>query len=182
MGTAQAGEIQGKVHRAVNLARLLSKADTLATCVVDNPPSLKQYVAKEIAVTPWLELTQERIRQFAEATGDHQWIHLDEERARVDSPYGTTVAHGFLILSLASYFLKEAVEIRRGVRFAINYGLNRVRFPAAVRPNSRIRARVTLLSLKELPDSIEAIYSISIESEGTSKPNCVAEWILRYYV
>jgi acyl dehydratase len=153
----------------------------LAICVLDNPSALKQFVAKEMAVTPWLELSQERIQQFAEATGDHQWIHLDEQRARAESPHGTTIAHGFLILSLISYFLKQALEIRHGVRFAINYGLNRVRFPAAVRANSRIRARISLLSLKELPDSIEAIYSISIESEGATKPNCVAEWVLRYY-
>ena len=153
----------------------------MPTCVVENPLSLKDLVGKEFAVTPWLELTQDSIQHFAETTGDRQWIHVDPERAKMESPYGTTIAHGFLILSLASYFLKQSIEIRHGVRLAINYGLNRVRFPAAVRAKSRIRARVTLLSLKELPDSVEAIYSVSIESEGAAKPSCVAEWILRYY-
>ena len=138
-------------------------------------------MGKEIALTPWLELTQERIQDFAETTGDEQWIHVDPERAKLESSYGTTIAHGFLVLSLTSYFLKQALEIRHGVRLAINYGLNRVRFPAAVPANSKIRACVTLLNLKEFPDCIEAIYSVSIETDGAAKPGCVAEWILRYY-
>jgi acyl dehydratase len=153
----------------------------VSTCVVETPPSLRDLVGKEIAVMPWFELTQERIRKFAEITEDQQWIHIDEERARVESPYGSTIAHGFLVLSLASYFLKQAIEIRHGVRLAVNYGLNRVRFPAPVRADSKIRARVTLLVLKELPGCVEAIYSVFIEGEGAAKPSCVAEWILRYY-
>jgi acyl dehydratase len=142
---------------------------------------LRDLLGKELAVTPWFELTRERIRKFAEVTEDQQWIHVDKERASLESPYGSTVAHGFLVLSLASYFLKHAIEIRHGVRFAINYGLNRVRFPAPVRADSKIRARVTLLALKELPDCVEATYSVSIEGEGATKPSCVAEWVLRYY-
>jgi acyl dehydratase len=155
--------------------------DALAICVVDNPRLLKQFVSKEIAVTPWFELTQDRIQRFAEVTEDHQWIHLDEERARWESPYGATIAHGFLVLSLTSYFLKQAIEIRQGVRLAINYGLNRVRFPAPVRVKSEIRARVSVLSVRELADCMEAIYSVSIETEGAAKPSCVAECVLRYY-
>jgi acyl dehydratase len=153
----------------------------LPTCVVENPLSLKQFAGKEIAVTPWFEVTQDRIRQFAEVTEDRQWIHVDAERARLESPYGTTIAHGFLTLSLASHFIKQAVEIRHGVTWAINYGLNRVRFPAAVRANAKIRARVTLLNVNELPDSVETIYSVSIETEGATKPSCVAECVIRYY-
>jgi len=153
----------------------------LPTCIVETLASLRDLAGKEIAVTPWFELTQDRIRKFAEITEDQQWIHVDEERARLESPYRSTIAHGFLLLSLASYFLKQAIEIRHGVRLAINYGLNRVRFPAPVRTNSRIRARVTLLTLKELPDCVEATYAVSIEGEGAAKPACVAEWILRYY-
>jgi len=126
-------------------------------------------------------MTQDRIRQFAEVTEDRQWIHVDAQRARLKSPYGTTIAHGFLTLSLASHFIKQAVEIRHGVTWAINYGLNRVRFPAAVRANAKIRARVTLLNVNELPDSLEAIYSVSIETEGATKPSCVAECVIRYY-
>jgi acyl dehydratase len=153
----------------------------LPTCVVENPLSLKQFAGKVIAVTPWFEVTQDRIRQFAEVTEDRQWIHVDAERARLESPYGTTIAHGFLTLSLASHFIKQAVEIRHGVTWAINYGLNRVRFPAAVRANANIRARVMLLNVNELANSIEAIYSVSIETEGATKPSCVAECVIRYY-
>jgi acyl dehydratase len=153
----------------------------LPPCVVENPLSLREFTGQEIAVTPWFELTQGRIRQFAEITEDRQWIHVDQERARFESLYGATIAHGFLILSLSSYFVKQAIEIRHGVRLAINYGLNRVRFPAPVRANSNIRARVALMHVKELPSSIEATYSVSIETEEATKPSCVAEWVIRYY-
>jgi acyl dehydratase len=149
--------------------------------VVENPLSLKEFIGKEIGVTPLFTVTQERINQFAAATEDRQWIHVDPERARVESPYGAPIAHGFLTLSLASHFLKQAIEIRHGVRMAINYGLNRVRFPFAVRAGSKIRGRVALLSLRELADCVEAIYSVSIEVEGGEKPSCVAECIVRYY-
>ena len=150
-------------------------------CVVETPASLKEFLGREIAITPFLAITQDRIRQFAELTEDRQWIHVDPERARAESPYGATIAHGFLTLSLVSYFVKQAVEIRGGVRLAVNYGLNRVRFPAAVRANSNIRARVALLSLEELPAAVEVVYSVSIETEGAAKPCCVAEFIVRYY-
>jgi acyl dehydratase len=149
--------------------------------VVETPRALKDFVGREIAVTDWFTVSQDRIRQFAEATEDHQWIHLDRERAKRESPYGTTIAHGFLTLSLISQFMKQAVEVRGGVRMSINYGVNKVRFPAAVPADSQIRARVSLQSLKELPDSIEAIFSVSIEGQGNSKPCCVAETIARYY-
>jgi acyl dehydratase len=149
--------------------------------VVETPRSLKDFVGREIAVTDWFTVSQDRIRQFAEATGDHQWIHLDRERAKRESPYGTTIAHGFLTLSLISQFMKQALEVRGGVGMSINYGVNKVRFPAAVPADSQIRARVSLQSLKELPDSIEAIFSVSIEGQGADKPCCVAETIARYY-
>lgn len=153
----------------------------MAPIAVENLQSLKSFVGREIGVTDWLTLTQERIQQFAEATEDRQWIHLDRERAQKESPYGATIAHGFLTLSLLSYFLEQAIEIRGGIRMGINYGLNRVRFPAAVRTGSRVRARVSLQSLKDLPDCVEAVFSISVECEGTEKPSCAAEWIVRYY-
>lgn len=153
----------------------------MAPIAVENLQSLKSFVGREIGVTDWLALTQERIRQFGEATEDRQWIHVDHQRAQKESPYGATIAHGFLTLSLLSYFLKQAIEIRGGVRMGINYGLNRVRFPSAVRAGSRIRARVSLESWKELPDCVEAVYSISVECESREKPCCAAEWIVRYY-
>jgi acyl dehydratase len=148
---------------------------------VENPQSLKSFVGREIAVTDWLTVTQDRIRQFAETTEDRQWIHVDCERAKKESPYGAPIAHGFLTLSLLSYFLQQAVQIRGGVRMGINYGLNRVRFPSAVRAGSRIRARVSLETLKELPGCLEAVFSISVECEGAEKTCCAAEWIVRYY-
>ena len=149
--------------------------------VVSNPQSLKELVGREIGVTEWFRIAQERIALFAEATEDRHWIHLDQARASKESPYGTTIAHGFLTLSLLSHFLKTAIQIQSGVRFAVNYGLNRVRFPATVCADSRIRARVVLLALKELSDSVEATYSVTMEREQSEKPACVADWIVRYY-
>jgi acyl dehydratase len=149
--------------------------------VVEDVLSLKDYTGRDIAVTDWLLMTQERIDRFAEATDDRQWIHIDSERAQKESPYGATIAHGFLTLSLLSHFMKQAIHIRSGVRMAVNYGLNRVRFPSAVRAGSKIRARVTIMQLKELPDSFEATYSITIECEDSAKPCCVAEWVVRYF-
>jgi len=149
--------------------------------VLDDLRSLKEFVGREIGVTGWLSLTQKRIEQFAEATEDRQWIHLDRERARRESPYGTTIAHGFLTLSLVSYFVREAIQIRGGVRMAVNYGLNRVRFPSPVRSDSKIRARVALLTLKELSDAVQVTYGVTMENEDAEKPCCVAEWMVRYY-
>jgi acyl dehydratase len=154
----------------------------MAALVLDSPQSLKNLVGKEIGVTDWFRVTPERIAQFAEATEDRQWIHVDRARASKESPYGTTIAHGFLTLSLMSHLMSTAVQIQGSIRLAVNYGLNRVRFPAAVRADSRIRARVALLALKELSDSVAATYAVTMESEGSDKPSCVAEWIVRYYL
>jgi acyl dehydratase len=137
-------------------------------------------VGREIAVSEWLEITQERIDTFADATEDHQWIHTDQERAQRESPYETTIAHGFLTLSLLSKFMKDAIRID-GLRMGINYGLNRVRFPAAVRVGSRIRARFVLQSMRDVGDATEAIYSVTVEGQRAEKPCCVAEWVVRYY-
>jgi acyl dehydratase len=146
-----------------------------------DPRSLKEFVGREIGVTEWFCVSQERIEQFAAATEDRQWIHLDRARASKESPYGATIAHGFLTLSLISHLLKELIQVQSRVRLAVNYGLNRVRFPAAVQADSRIRARAALLALKELPEFAEATYAVTIEIERSEKPGCVAEWIVRYY-
>jgi len=148
---------------------------------IETPHALREWIGREIAVTQWLSVSQDRIQSFADVTEDHQWIHLNRERARRESPFGTTIAHGFLTLSLLSRFLKEAIHIRSGVRMSINYGLNRVRFPASVRADAKIRAHFTLQSLKELPDSLEAAFIAKLESEESDKPCCVAEWVIRYY-
>ena len=149
--------------------------------ILQSLSSLNEHVGREIAVTGWLAVSQERIDQFAEAIGDRQWIHVDVERARRESPYGAPVAHGFLTLSLMGQFLREAMELPASVKQTINYGLNRVRFPAPVRAGEKIRARIRLQSFKELAGSAEATYEITVEVEGREKPCCVAEWILRYY-
>ena len=149
--------------------------------VLENPNSLTEWVGRKIGVTDWLTITQERIQQFAEVTGDRQWIHVDQDRARRESPFQSTIAHGFLTLSLLSRFLRQVVEIRGGVHMTVNYGLNRVRFPAPARADCRIRAHFVVQSAQQVPGGLEAVFEVSIESEGSAKPCCVAEWVLRYY-
>ena len=154
----------------------------MANCfVVPTPQGLGEFIGRELAVSEWLEVTQQRIQQFAEATGDRQWIHTDAERAGKESPYGSTIAHGFLTLSLISQMMEEAVRVQ-GVRLAVNYGLNRVRFPAPVRASAKIRARFNLHSVKDIGGGVEAVYGVTVEVEGEQKPCCVAEWMVRYYV
>lgn len=153
---------------------------------INSLDSLNAFVGREIATTDWFEITQERIRQFAEVTEDRQWIHLDPDRARRESPYAATIAHGFLTLSLLSHLSKQAFQVQRGVGMIVNYGLNRVRFPAPVCAGSRIRARFTLQSLKDVGNAREAIFSVVVEAQSEQgrsqdKPCCVADWVLRYY-
>src|SRR6202162_5167935 len=133
--------------------------------LIKNPQALKEMTGREVGVTDWFQITQQRVHQFAEATEDRQWIHLNRERARQESPYGTTIAHGFLTLSLIGHFVEELIEIQDGARLAVNYGLNRVRFPAPVPCDSKIRARIFLLAWKELADSIEATFKVTIEND-----------------
>ena len=141
---------------------------------------LRARVGQELAVTDWLVMMQEQVGRFAEATGDKQWIHVDVERAAKESPYGGTIAHGFFTLSLLSQFMKEAAEIE-GVRMAVNYGLNRVRFPAPVMVGVRIRGRFTVVTVKDVEGGVEVVYGVTVEVEGGAKPCCVAEWVVRYY-
>jgi acyl dehydratase len=149
--------------------------------VIEDVRSLKEFIGQEVGISEWITITQGRIQQFADATEDRQWIHLDRERAARESPYGTTIAHGFLTLSLVSYLVKQAFQIKGGVRMAVNYGLDRVRFPAPVRSESKIRARVKILTLTELPEVLEITLLVTLESENFEKPCCVAEWVVRYY-
>ena len=137
-------------------------------------------VGREIAVSDWLVVAQDRINAFADATGDHQWIHVDPERARTDTPFGATIAHGFLTLSLLSALMRDAITVD-GPRMTLNYGLNRVRFVSPVPSGSRIRARVALATIDDRGDSIQATWGVTIEREGGDKPAVVAEWIVRYY-
>jgi acyl dehydratase len=149
--------------------------------LIENLNALKDFVGREVATTDWFEIKQDRIQQFAEATEDRQWIHLDRDRAAEESPYGRTIAHGFLTLSLLSHLSKQALHIQNGVRMAVNYGLNRVRFPSPVHAGSKIRARFTLQSLKDVGNSSEAVLAVVVETENHVKPCCVAEWVVRYY-
>ena len=134
----------------------------MPTLVVENLDALRDFVGREIGVTDWFEITQDRIRQFAEATEDRQWIHLDPDRAQRESPFGTTIGHGFLTLSLLSHLSQQALLIQSGVGMIVNYGLNRVRFPAPVPADSKIRARFTLQSLKDVSSAREAIFSVVV--------------------
>ena len=142
--------------------------------------TLRDKVGQEIAVSDWLEMTQARINQFADATGDHQWIHVDAARAAAESPFKATIAHGFLTLSLLSTLVRDAMTFT-GLRMAINYGLNRVRFVSPVPSGSRIRARMTVGAFEEVSGGLQVTWSVTVEREGESKPSCVAEWLVRYY-
>lgn len=146
--------------------------------VIPGIERLKDWVGKEVAVTGWLVVDQERIDAFAGATGDDQWIHVDRERAARESPYRTTVAHGFLTLSLLPRFLKEAVDIQ-GARMGINYGLNRVRFTGPVPAGSRLRARFRLAAVEAIEGGVQSVWNVTVEREGADKPVLVAEWITR---
>ena len=137
-------------------------------------------VGQEVATSDWLAITQDRIDAFADATSDHQWILVDSGRARAETPFGATIAHGFLTLSLLSALMRDAVTVD-GPRMTLNYGLNRVRFVSPVPSGSRIRARVALASVDDKGDSIQATWTVTIERDGSDKPAVVAEWIVRYY-
>ncbi len=146
--------------------------------------TLRGQVGTEVHVSPWLEVTQDRIQAFAEATDDHQWIHVDPVRAGTESGYGGTIAHGYLTLSLYP-MLRGLVEEGRppypGVQNVINYGINKLRFPSAVRVGSRVRLRATLLAVEEVTGGLQIAESGTFEVEGEPKPACVAELLMRLY-
>lgn len=141
---------------------------------------LGRAIGEEIGVSDWLEVDQERVDLFADATDDHQWIHIDPERAAT-GPFGTTIAHGYLTLSLLVPLMHGAYDVQ-GVRMGVNYGLNRVRFPAPVPVGSRIRARVVLTALDDIEGGVQATWGVTVEREGGTKPVCVAESVSRMYV
>jgi len=134
----------------------------------------------EEVVSEWTPITQERIRQFAEATEDRQWIHLDVERAARESPYGSTVAHGFLTLSLLPHLFAQSARIE-GVTMSVNYGLNRLRFLAPVPAGSRIRARFRVASVKQETTRTKVTWHVTVECDAATKPCCIAEWVTMYY-
>jgi acyl dehydratase len=141
---------------------------------------LRTQLGKEVAVSEWVEITQKRVDMFADATEDHQWIHQDTERCRRDSPFGGPVAHGFLTLSLVSGMFDSALRMV-DVRMAVNYGLNKVRFPAPVPVGSRLRARMLLKAIEDIDGGAQLVWEVTIEREGGTKPVCVAEMLVRRY-
>ena len=147
---------------------------------IESIAKLGEHLGREVAVSPWLEVTQERIDQFAEATEDRQWIHIDPERAARESPFKQAIAHGFLTLSLLSELARLAMKVG-GLKMGINYGLNRVRFISPVPAGSRIRGRFALDELEEIKGGVQATWSVTVEREGGSKPCCAAQWLVRYY-
>lgn len=142
---------------------------------------LKAAIGTEIGVSDWIEVTQERIDRFAEATGDHQWIHVDVERARREMPGGTTIAHGLLTLSLIPAFIKSIIKVD-GVKNSLNYGSNRVRYLTPVPSGSRLRARLSIVDAADAPNNgLRVTYGLTIEIEGAERPACVAESISVHY-
>lgn len=146
----------------------------------ENPQQVQAAAGREVCVSDWALVDQHRIDTFAEATGDHQWIHVDPARAARESPFGSTIAHGYLTLSLLPHMMMETLDLQSG-RMSINYGLNRVRFAAPVRAGDRIRARFSLAKLEDIAGGIQYAWHALIEIEGQHKPACVAEMIARRY-
>jgi acyl dehydratase len=137
-------------------------------------------VGQEVAISEWIEVTQEMINLFADATGDHQWIHVDPVRAK-EGPYGTTIAHGFLTLSLLPRMYATAIKVEQ-MRMGINYGMNKVRFPAPVPVGSRLRSRIKLLACEEVAgNGLQLTWDMNVEREGEAKPVCIAEFIQRRF-
>jgi len=141
---------------------------------------LKTLVGQEVAQSDWITVTQEQVDRFAEATGDHQWIHVDVERSKRELPYGGTVAHGFLTLALLPQLMGQSISLVP-VKMLLNYGLNRVRFPAPLPVGSGVRGVIVLQSVEDIPGGAQVVWEVTIEREGGDKPVCVAEFIVRRY-
>jgi acyl dehydratase len=142
--------------------------------------AIRSRIGQELVVSPWVSISQRKIDAFAEAIDDRQWIFVDPLRAAAESPFETTIAHGFLVLSLISSMLSQSLEIR-GVRMAINYGLDRVRFMAPVHAGATIRTRFTVGDVQERPDHVRVTWKVVVERQHEDKPCCVADWVTRYY-
>ncbi len=148
--------------------------------VFKTPHELKDAVGDDLGESEWLEIDQKRINTFADATGDHQWIHVDEERAK-KGPFGTTIAHGYLTASLVNFFLPQLLDVQ-GISMGVNYGVDKIRFPAAVPVGSKLRGKGAITSVEETKDGgIQTKVTVIIELEGSDRPACVVETISRYY-
>lgn len=147
--------------------------------VFESLDEVKAAVGEHTGYSDWHIVTQEQINAFADATGDHQWIHIDPEKAAA-GPFGTTIAHGFLTLSLIPMLSSQVSQVN-GIRMGVNYGLNKVRFPAPVPVGSKVRAGVRILSVEDIPGGLQLVNEVTIEREDGTKPCCVAESVVRYY-
>jgi acyl dehydratase len=146
--------------------------------VFDGVESLRAANGHDLGVSDWITITQDRVDRFADATNDHQWIHVDPERAR-SGPFGSTIAHGFLTLALWPELFYSMVSVQ-GVRLAVNYGSDRVRFPAPVLTGCRVRAAIRILSVDDVPGGVQVRYEYVVKAEGAAKPSCVAQILIRY--
>jgi acyl dehydratase len=149
--------------------------------IIDGIDGLRGLVGQEVAASDWFEVSQQRINDFADATEDHQWIHIDVERAKKETPFGSTIAHGFLSLSLLPVLAAQAYKIEGEFKMGINYGLNRLRFVSPVPSGSRIRARFTPQAVEDVPGGWQITWSVTVEIDGGQKPALAAEWLVRYY-
>jgi len=153
----------------------------MALRTIEGVDELRALLGQEVGVSDWIEVTQEMINGFADVTRDRQWIHLDVERAKRESPFGVTIAHGFLTLSLLSALHGQSVQVAADQRMAINYGMNRVRFPSPVRSGARIRSHSAVQKVEDFDGGVQVTWLITVEIEGSEKPALVAEWIGRLY-
>lgn len=150
------------------------------TTIIDGPDAVKAAVGTHLGHSDWLTIEQDRVDLFADATGDHQWIHVDPERAK-DGPFGAPIAHGYLTMSLSNYFLPQIVEVR-GFSAGINYGVDKVRFPSPVKVGERIRAGAELVEVTEVPGGLQTRMVVIIEIDGGTKPACIIEALSRWLV
>jgi acyl dehydratase len=149
------------------------------TTVFKTPHEMAASVGKQLGSTEWLTIDQQRINLFADATGDHQWIHVDPERAK-DGPFGACIAHGYLTLSLVNLFLPQLIDVQ-GIEMGVNVGLDKVRFPMPVKVSSRVRGRGELVSVEDIKGAIQSVVRVTVEVDGADKPACVADTISRYF-
>lgn len=149
------------------------------TTIVSNPKELPNFVGRHLGYSDWLEIDQERINLFADATGDHQWIHVDPVKAK-DGPFGKCIAHGYLSLSLVNLFLPQIIDVQQ-LKMGVNYGCEKVRFPAPVPVDSKVRGGGEVVSVEEVKGGFQAIIRVTVEIEGNDRPACVIDTISRYY-
>ncbi|HSV78151.1 MAG TPA: MaoC family dehydratase [Ramlibacter sp.] len=145
----------------------------------DSVDAVLAAVGRDLGATPWIAITQQRIDTFAEATGDHQWIHVDPQRAK-HGPFGACVAHGYLTLALANLFLPQLVRYER-LKMGVNYGCDKVRFPAPVKAGSRVRGRGQVLAAERVGDGVQVVVRMTLDIDGSDRPGCVADTVSRLF-